>query len=60
MSMLARDNDCHDMMTEEKKNRKWYHVIKPLLDSLGFKMVGRDGSEWNPPNGVIYYQDFYG
>eukprot|EP00971_Amphidinium_carterae_P207274 4112253-Amphidinium_carterae.1 len=24
-------------------------------------MVGRDGAtEWNPENGVLYYQDFYG
>eukprot|EP00971_Amphidinium_carterae_P258308 5127022-Amphidinium_carterae.1 len=48
-------------MSEEKKNLKWHHVIKPLLDSVGFKMVGRDGAtEWNPENGVLYYQDFYG
>eukprot|EP00971_Amphidinium_carterae_P278741 5533537-Amphidinium_carterae.1 len=59
-SMMAKDHDGHDVMSDVKKNRKWYHVIRPLLDSLGFKMVGKDGSEWNPPNGVIYYQDFYG
>eukprot|EP00971_Amphidinium_carterae_P314667 6254944-Amphidinium_carterae.2 len=61
MSMLAKDHDSHDMMTDEKKNLRWHHVIKPLLDSLGFKMVGRDGTnEWNPANGLLYYQDFYG
>eukprot|EP00971_Amphidinium_carterae_P024172 477352-Amphidinium_carterae.1 len=59
MTMLARDNECHDSMSEEKKNRRWHHVIKPLLNSLGFKMVSRDGSEWNPPDGVTYYQDFF-
>eukprot|EP00971_Amphidinium_carterae_P085771 1696875-Amphidinium_carterae.1 len=48
MSMMARDHDGHDIMPHEKKNRKWYH------------MVGKDGSDWEPLNGVIYYQDFYG
>eukprot|EP00971_Amphidinium_carterae_P211882 4204685-Amphidinium_carterae.1 len=59
MSMLASDNECHEYMSEEKRERKWRNVIKPLLRSLGFKMVSKDGSEWNPPNGMIYYQEFF-
>eukprot|EP00971_Amphidinium_carterae_P196687 3903507-Amphidinium_carterae.1 len=58
MSMLTRDTESHEWMTEERRNRKWHHVIKPLLNSLGFKMVSKDGSEWKPPNGTTYYQDF--
>eukprot|EP00971_Amphidinium_carterae_P310220 6164690-Amphidinium_carterae.1 len=57
MSMLSRDADSHEWMTEEKRERKWHHVVKPLLSSLAFR-VSKDGSEWNPPNGVTYYQDF--
>eukprot|EP00971_Amphidinium_carterae_P218245 4331982-Amphidinium_carterae.1 len=60
-TMLAKDHDSHDSMSDQKKNLRWRDVIKPLLDSVGFKMVGRDGStEWNPESGVLYYQDFYG
>eukprot|EP00971_Amphidinium_carterae_P168076 3330303-Amphidinium_carterae.1 len=58
-SMLAKDNECHDNMSEEKKDRRWHHIVKPLLESLGFKMVSKDGSEWNPQSGVTYYQDFF-
>eukprot|EP00971_Amphidinium_carterae_P093189 1844350-Amphidinium_carterae.2 len=38
LAMLMKDHDCHESMTDDQKRWKWYHVIKPLLDSLGFKM----------------------
>eukprot|EP00971_Amphidinium_carterae_P301091 5982367-Amphidinium_carterae.2 len=46
MSMLAKDNECHDNMSDEKKEKRWHHVIKPLLNSLGFKMVSREPTKW--------------
>eukprot|EP00971_Amphidinium_carterae_P214329 4253611-Amphidinium_carterae.5 len=37
LAMLTKDNEGHDSMPDDKKERKWHHVIKPLLNFSGLQ-----------------------
>eukprot|EP00971_Amphidinium_carterae_P315398 6269041-Amphidinium_carterae.1 len=55
LAMLKKDCKGHDSLTDFQRKSKLRHVILPLLDTLGFKLVGLNNSEWTPQCGINYY-----
>eukprot|EP00971_Amphidinium_carterae_P225622 4474624-Amphidinium_carterae.1 len=56
LALLKKDCKGHDSLNELQLKCKVKHVIVPLLDSLGFKLVkGLNNKEWNPQSGADYY-----
>eukprot|EP00971_Amphidinium_carterae_P241072 4786051-Amphidinium_carterae.1 len=56
LALLKKDCKGHDSLTELQRKCKVTHVIVPLLDTLGFKLVmGLNNKEWIPQSGADYY-----
>eukprot|EP00971_Amphidinium_carterae_P271142 5380734-Amphidinium_carterae.1 len=55
LSMLRKDSEGHENMGDDKNEARLEHVIRPHLDSLGFKLMGKNGTEWKPEDGLTYY-----
>eukprot|EP00971_Amphidinium_carterae_P172707 3423953-Amphidinium_carterae.1 len=55
LALLKRDCKGHDSLTELQRKSKLRHVILPLLDSLGFKLMGLPNTEWTQQCGIGYY-----
>eukprot|EP00971_Amphidinium_carterae_P266207 5280440-Amphidinium_carterae.1 len=55
LRMLKRDCEGHNSLTDATKAARLLHVIQPLLDSLGFKLMGKNNAEWHPESEVSYY-----
>eukprot|EP00971_Amphidinium_carterae_P019895 391916-Amphidinium_carterae.1 len=55
LALLKKDCKGHDSLSELQRTSRVRHVILPLLDSLGFKLMGLNNKEWTPQCGTYYY-----
>eukprot|EP00971_Amphidinium_carterae_P166475 3299336-Amphidinium_carterae.1 len=56
LALLKKEATGHHSLTELQRNSRVTHVITPLLDSLGFKLVkGSNNKEWIPGPPDEYY-----
>eukprot|EP00971_Amphidinium_carterae_P086592 1713561-Amphidinium_carterae.1 len=56
LALLKKDCKGHHSLTELQRNSRVTHVIIPLLDTVGFKLVmGSNNKEWNPGPADEYY-----